>query len=67
MIFAEAMTSLDEYRRFTEQVKAPVLANLTAKIDAGEHLHEAELNYVLALTRLEEMTGVPLPAEGGSK
>jgi methylisocitrate lyase len=29
MIFAEALTSIDEYRRFTESVKAPVLANLT--------------------------------------
>src|SRR3954466_6848408 len=29
MIFAEALTSLDEYRQFTAQVKVPVLANLT--------------------------------------
>ena len=29
MIFAEAMTSLDEYRDFARQIKAPVLANLT--------------------------------------
>ncbi len=29
MIFAEALTTLDEYRRFTSAVKAPVLANLT--------------------------------------
>jgi methylisocitrate lyase len=29
MIFAEALTSLDDYRRFTAAVKAPVLANLT--------------------------------------
>ena len=29
MIFAEAMTGLDEYRQFTAAVKAPVLANLT--------------------------------------
>lgn len=29
MIFAEAMTSLDEYCQFAQQVKAPVLANLT--------------------------------------
>jgi len=29
MIFAEAMTSLDEYRRFVQAVQAPVLANLT--------------------------------------
>jgi methylisocitrate lyase len=29
MIFAEALTSLDEYRQFTAAVKAPVLANIT--------------------------------------
>ncbi len=29
MIFAEAMSTLEEYRQFTQKVKAPVLANLT--------------------------------------
>jgi methylisocitrate lyase len=29
MIFAEALTTLDEYRQFTSVVRAPVLANLT--------------------------------------
>jgi methylisocitrate lyase len=29
MIFAEALTTLDEYRHFTSAVQAPVLANLT--------------------------------------
>jgi methylisocitrate lyase len=29
MIFAEALTSLDEYRQFTRAVRVPVLANLT--------------------------------------
>lgn len=29
MIFAEALTSLDEYRRFTSVIDVPVLANLT--------------------------------------
>lgn len=29
MIFAEALTSLDEYRRFTSAIDVPVLANLT--------------------------------------
>src|SRR5215207_3469828 len=28
MIFAEALTSLEEYKKFTQAVKAPVLANL---------------------------------------
>lgn len=29
MIFAEALTTLDEYRQFTNEIKVPVLANLT--------------------------------------
>lgn len=29
MIFAEALMTLDEYRQFTDTIKAPVLANLT--------------------------------------
>jgi methylisocitrate lyase len=29
MIFAEALTTLDEYREFTNNIKVPVLANLT--------------------------------------
>jgi methylisocitrate lyase len=29
MIFAEALTTLDEYRQFTETISVPVLANLT--------------------------------------
>jgi methylisocitrate lyase len=29
MIFAEALTTLDEYRQFTEAVRVPVLANIT--------------------------------------
>ncbi|MBU6421963.1 MAG: methylisocitrate lyase [Gammaproteobacteria bacterium] len=29
MIFAEALTTLDEYRQFTQAVKVPVLANIT--------------------------------------
>jgi len=29
MIFAEALTALDEYRRFTREVNVPVLANIT--------------------------------------
>ena len=29
MIFAEALTTLDEYKRFTAAVRAPVLANIT--------------------------------------
>lgn len=29
MIFAEALTTIDEYKQFTEAIKVPVLANLT--------------------------------------
>jgi methylisocitrate lyase len=29
MIFAEALTSLDEYRRFSSSLRVPVLANIT--------------------------------------
>ena len=29
MIFAEALTTLEEYRQFTDAIKVPVLANLT--------------------------------------
>jgi methylisocitrate lyase len=29
MIFAEALTSLDEYRQFTAAIRVPVLANIT--------------------------------------
>ena len=29
MIFAEALTTLDEYRQFTDAIRVPVLANLT--------------------------------------
>jgi methylisocitrate lyase len=29
MIFAEALTTLDEYRQFTDEIQVPVLANLT--------------------------------------
>ena len=38
----------------------PVLSALATSADAEEQLHEEELNYQLAVTRLEEMTGVKL-------
>lgn len=37
-----------------------VLNNLASRVDVEEQLHEQELNYALALARLEEMTGVDL-------
>ncbi|HVW85634.1 MAG TPA: TolC family protein [Bryobacteraceae bacterium] len=39
---------------------AAVLNNVAARVDAEEQVHEQELNYALALARLEEMTGVEL-------
>ena len=37
-----------------------VLNNLATRVDVEEQRHEQELNYALALARLEEMTGVDL-------
>ena len=37
-----------------------VLNNLATRVDVQEQRHEQELNYALALARLEEMTGVDL-------
>ncbi len=38
MIFAEALTTLDEYRQFTSVIRVPVLANLTGvRQDAAVH------------------------------
>ena len=48
-----------------------VLNNLSTKIDVEEQLHEQNLNYALALARLEELTGIALTGteltKGGSK
>jgi cobalt-zinc-cadmium efflux system outer membrane protein len=52
-------SSLNSYQNGTGDF-APVLASLTAKIDAEERVHEQELNYLLALTKLEELTGASL-------
>jgi outer membrane protein TolC len=37
-----------------------VLTNITTRVDAQEQYHEQELNYALALARLEELTGVDM-------
>jgi len=37
-----------------------VLTNIGTRVEAQEQLHEQELNYALALAKLEEMTGVSL-------
>ena len=51
MIFAEALTTLDEYRRFTAAVGVPVLANLTefgkTPLSTVDELREAGVQLVL--------------------
>lgn len=51
MIFPEAMTSLDDYRRFVAAVKVPVLANITefgqTPLFNGRDLAEAGVSMVL--------------------
>jgi outer membrane protein TolC len=59
-------SSLLAYQTGTTDLSA-VLNNLATQVDVHEQLHEQELNYQLALARLEEITGVDLTAEGGAK
>ncbi len=51
MIFAEALTTLDEYRQFTETINVPVLANLTefgkTPLFTTEELAEAGIRMTL--------------------
>ena len=51
MIFAEALTTLDEYRRFTAAVRVPVLANITefgkTPLFPADQLGEAGVGLVL--------------------
>ena len=49
-------SSLTAYTNGTTDL-ASVLANVVAKVDTEERRHEAELNYLLSLARLEELTG----------
>jgi outer membrane protein TolC len=42
----------------------PLLANFLAVLDYQVSLHEEKLNYVLALVRMEELTGVRLAEDG---
>jgi outer membrane protein TolC len=42
-----------------------VLTNITTRVDSQEQYHEQQLNYALALARLEEMTGVSLETGEG--
>ncbi len=59
-------SSLNSYENGTGDF-APVLANVTAKIDAEERLHEEDLTYLAALARLQEMTGAELIPGGDAK
>ncbi len=51
MVFAEALTTLDEYRQFTSSISAPVLANLTefgmTPMFTTDELGEAGIGLVL--------------------
>jgi methylisocitrate lyase len=75
MIFAEALTTLDEYRDFTKAVKVPVLANITEfgktplftldeLRDAGVRLALYPLSAFRAMSRAAEMVYGALRANG---
>lgn len=75
MIFAEALTSLDEYREFTAAVRAPVLANITefgkTPLFTTEELGSAGVRIALyplsafrAMSRAAEMVYATLRSEG---
>ncbi len=78
MIFAEALTTLDEYRQFTSSISVPVLANLTEfgmtpMFTTGE-LGEAGVSLVLyplsafrAMSRAAESVYATLRADGTQK
>jgi cobalt-zinc-cadmium efflux system outer membrane protein len=44
-----------------------VLGNLSTKIDVEEQLHDQQLNYALAVARLEELTGIELTGMAATK
>lgn len=59
-IFAEALTTLDDYQRFTDEINAPVLANMTefgkTPLFSLEQLHSAGVSMILyPLTALRAM------------
>ncbi|MGH8313513.1 MAG: isocitrate lyase/phosphoenolpyruvate mutase family protein, partial [Gammaproteobacteria bacterium] len=78
MIFAEALTTLDEYRQFTRAVKVPVLANITEfgktplfttkeLADAGVRLALYPLSAFRAMSRAAERVYTVLRKEGTQK
>jgi methylisocitrate lyase len=67
MIFAEALTSIDEYKQFTAHVKVPVLANLTefgkTPLFTLDQMREAGVKLVLyPLTAFRMMSAAALRA-----
>ncbi|MGH8377579.1 MAG: methylisocitrate lyase [Gammaproteobacteria bacterium] len=78
MIFAEALTTLDEYRQFTRAVKVPVLANITEfgktplfttkeLADAGVRLALYPLSAFRAMSKAAERAYTALRKEGTQK
>lgn len=78
MIFAEALTTLDEYRQFTSAISVPVLANLTefgktpmftvAELkEAGVSLALYPLSAFRAMSRAAEYVYATLRREGTQK
>ncbi|HEX7964433.1 MAG TPA: methylisocitrate lyase [Gammaproteobacteria bacterium] len=78
MIFAEALTTLDEYKQFTKAVKVPVLANITefGKTpmfttkelgDAGVRLVLYPLSAFRAMSKAAERVYAELRARGTQK
>ncbi len=78
MIFAEALTTLDEYRQFTQAVKVPVLANITEfgktplfttkeLADAGVRLALYPLSAFRAMSKTAENIYTVLRKQGTQK
>ena len=78
MIFAEALTTLDEYRQFTKTIKVPVLANITefGKTpmfttqelgDAGVRLVLYPLSAFRAMSKAAERVYAELRSQGTQK
>ena len=78
MIFAEALTNLDEYRQFTRAVSAPVLANITefgrTPLFTVTELGEAGVRLVLyplsafrAMSRAAETVYDAIRRDGGQR
>ncbi len=65
MIFAEALTTLDEYRQFTKEIDVPVLANLTefGKTPLFTTTQLAEVGVQLALYPLSAYRAMAKAAE----